>query len=181
MHFCYETNRLYLKALQENAAPQVLDFYQRSREAFERWEPDRSASFYAPAHQAALLRWEFQLILKQAALRLWVFRKEDPGVIIGTISFQEIRRTIYQSCLLGYKFDPAFWRQGYATEGIQCALSVVFHEMGLHRVEALVLPENTPSIRLLDRLGFTNEGVAYSCIYLHGAWRDHLRFSLIHP
>ena len=41
MQMCYETERLQLRLLQDNAAPQVLDFYSRNREAFEKWEPDR--------------------------------------------------------------------------------------------------------------------------------------------
>lgn len=181
MQMCYETDRLQLRVLKENAAQKVLDFYLRGRKDFEQWEPDRPANFYTAAHQAALLRYEFQLASRLASLRFWIFHKETPGQIIGTISFQEINRSIYQSCRIGYKIDPDFRHQGYASEAIRCSLDVIFREAGLHRVEALVLPENSPSIRLLEKLGFVNEGVSYSCVYLHGQWRDHIRFSLIHP
>lgn len=181
MQMCYETERLQLRLLQENAASQVMDFYARSREAFEKWEPDRPANFYTLSHQAALLHYELQLAAKRTSLRFWVFCKEAPERIIGTVSFQEINRSIYQSCRMGYKFDPAFWHRGYAGEALRCGLDLIFGEVGLHRVEALVLPENGPSIRLLERLGFVNEGISYSCVYLHDRWRDHLRFSLIHP
>lgn len=181
MQMCYETDRLKLCLLQENAAPQVLDFYSRSREAFEKWEPDRPGNFYSVSHQAALLRMEFQLAARMTSLRFWVFCKEAPKQIIGTVSFQEITRSIYQSCRIGYKFDPSFWHQGYAAEALRCGLGVIWEEVKLHRVEALVLPENTASIRLLERLGFRNEGISYGCVYLHGQWCDHFRFSLVHP
>lgn len=181
MQMCYETERLKLRLLQENAAPLVLDFYSRNREAFERWEPDRPGNFYTASHQAALLRLEFQMAARLTALRFWVFRKEVPNQVIGTVSFQEINRSIYQSCRVGYKFDPSFWHQGYGTEALSRALSVIFQEVRLHRIEALVLPGNDASIRLLERLGFRNEGISYGCVYLHGQWRDHFRFSLIHP
>lgn len=181
MQMCYETERLQLRLLQDNAAPQVLDFYSRNREAFEKWEPDRPGNFYTASHQAALLRVEFQMAARKTALRFWVFCKEAPNQIIGTVSFQEISRSIYQSCRIGYKFDPSFWHQGYASEALFGAIGIVFQEMGLHRVEALVLPENTASIRLLERLGFRNEGISYGCVYLHGQWCDHLRFSLVRP
>lgn len=181
MKLCYETERLYLKILQEDSVPAVLDFYKRSREAFEPWEPDLPASFFTSDHQTLLLRSEFQLALRQASLRFWVFSKKEPDKIIGTISFQNITRSVYQSCHIGYKFDPAYWHQGYASEGIRGGLSFLFREWKLHRVEAFVQPDNTASIQLLERLGFCCEGISRSCIYLHGSWKDHLRYSIIHP
>lgn len=161
--------------------PPGAGFLSQGPQGLEQWEPDRPANFYTAAHQATLLRCEFQLASRLAALRFWIFRKEAPDQIIGTISFQDVNRSVYQSCRIGYKFDPAFWHQGYAAEAMRCALDLIFQEAKLHRVEALVLPENIPSIRLLEGLGFVNEGISYSCIYLHGRWCDHLRFSLVHP
>lgn len=181
MEMYYETKRLILKLLHENSAPDVLNFYIKNKAVFENIEPDRPQNFYTIDYQSALLRCEFQLALKQHTLRFWVFHKNRPEQIIGTISFQNIVRSVYQSCLIGYKFDSDFWHHGYAAESIEKAVSIVFQEFKLHRIEAFVLPDNLPSIRLLNRLGFEQEGICRSCIYLHSNWADHFRYSLISP
>lgn len=175
----YETDRLILRILHENSAPQVLDFFQKNKAIFEYYEPERPFNFYTLEYQSALLKCEFKLICKMESLRFWIFSKEDPEQIIGTVSFQNILRSVYQSCLIGYKFDPLYWKHGYATESIIKAISVVFSEFHLHRIEALVLPDNKNSIRLLERLGFELEGLCHSCIFLKKRWTDHLRYSLI--
>lgn len=181
MELCYETERLLLRLLYEDSAKDVLDFYQRNQAIFEHIEPDRPDHFYSLEYQAALLRCEFQLAAKKNGVRFWIFPKNEPQKIIGTVSFQNILRSVYQSCQIGYKFDTGYWHQGFAFESIQKAISIVFQEFGLHRIEALVLPDNAPSIRLLDRLGFEQEGICRSCIYLHSSWADHLRYSFINP
>ena len=180
METCYETERLVLRLLHESAAAKVLQFYQKNHETFDAFEPIKPENFYTKAYQANILRYEFQLAVKKNAIRFWVFRKQQPRQIIGTVSFQNIQRMVYQSCQIGYKFDPDFWHQGFAFESIEKAVSVIFDDISLHRIEALVLPDNQPSIRLLERLGFVEEGLCRSCIFLPSGWTDHLRYSLIH-
>ena len=55
----------------------------------------------------------------------------------------------------------------------------MFDELNLHRITAYVLPDNAPSIRLLESRGFVLEGTARSYLLLHGYWRDHLQYSLV--
>ena len=181
MELCYETERLALRLLREDYAEPALYFYEKNREVFEAWEPDRPMFFYTRKFQASLLRAEFQMALKGNALRFWIFEKGNPWDIIGTVSFQNIIRSVYQTCQIGYKLDEDFWHRGYAREAIARTLSVALYELDLHRVEALGLPENLSSIRLLQALGFEEEGICQSCIYLHGSWADHLRYSYLRP
>lgn len=179
MDLYYETERLTLRVLQEDMAQQVLDFYLENKAVFEAREPDRQPNFYTTEYQATLLRAEFQLAMNRNAVRFWIFEKNCPAKIIGTVSFQNIIRSVYQTCQIGYKLGVNYWHRGYAQEAIARALSVVLTELKLHRVEALVLPDNLASIRLLERLGFEWEGICRSCIYLHSGWADHIRYSYI--
>ena len=119
------------------------------------------------------------MTIKQSAVRFWVFRKENITQIIGTVSVQEIRRGSYQSCILGYKFDHRFWRQGYAKESLLKCIEIIFDEMKLHRIEAHVLPENIASKRLLLGLGFVPEGVKRQSVKFHGIWQDHEIYALL--
>lgn len=177
----YETERLLLKVLSPDALREVMEFQWRNRELFEKYEPTLPENFYTAEHQQALLKCEFQLALKMETIRFYVFLKSDPSQIIGTVCLHDIRRFAYSYCEIGYKFDMAYQHMGYAREAVAMVLSVAFQTLGLHRVFARVMPENTPSIRLLESLHFTEEGVERECIQIQGVWQDHIRFALLNP
>lgn len=179
MKMKYETERLELKILPDTAAEQVLQFYLDNREVFEQCEAERPQNFYTYNHQKTVLYCEYNMAVKQSAVRFWVYEKECPQQIIGTVSLQDIRRGAYQSCGLGYKFDQRVWRRGYAKESIAQCIRVAFEEMKLHRIEALTLPDNTASRNLLEGLGFAWEGTKRQSVKLHGIWRDHEVYALL--
>lgn len=179
MDFIYKTDRLILKVLKGDDAEAVLQFYLDNKELFERYEPDRPDNFYTLSHQKAVLNCEYNMTVKLSAVRFYVFKKEQPDKIIGTICFRNITRSVYQACEVGYKFDHNYQHQGYAFEALCMGIAVMFEDQRLHRIEANVMPENTSSIHLLEALGFALEGTARSFAYIHGRWQDHLRYSLI--
>ena len=82
---------------------------------------------------------------------------------------------------IGYKLDAAFQHQGYAREAVTKVLNIAFTDLSLHRVFARVMPENTPSLRLLEAIGFTCEGTEYACTQIQGKWKDHIRYALLNP
>ncbi len=179
MKMNYKTERLSLRILPDTAAEQTLQFYLDNKEVFEQYEADRSPNFYTIEYQKTLLHCEYNLAVKQAAARFWVYEQDSPLRIVGTVSLQDIRRGFYQTCSLGYKFDQAIWRRGYAKESIAKCIWIAFEEMNLHRIEALTLPENIPSRKLLDGLGFAWEGTKRQSVKLHGIWRDHEVYALL--
>ncbi len=179
MNLEYETDRLLLKVLRAEEAQNVLQFYLDNKDFFEKYEPDRPENFYTETHQKAILLHEYNTTIKLTAVRFYVYRKEQPQQIIGTISFRNITRSIFQSCEVGYKFDERFLHQGYALEAMEMGLMIMFEDQKLHRIEANVMPENTSSIHLLETLGFESEGIARQSTLIHGKWEDHLRYSLI--
>ena len=183
MKFRYETDRLILKILEPTEADSVLRFYLDNKELFERSEPERQEQFYTREHQRAILTAEYNMAVQGTLCRFWLFRKEAPAEIIGTISLRDIQRHYRQSCLLGYKLDERYFHQGYATEAIRETVRIAFDELLLHRITAEVMPDNEASIRLMERLGFVNEGIERKIFFLNGKWTDHIRYSLIssHP
>jgi ribosomal-protein-alanine N-acetyltransferase len=64
------------------------------------------------------------------------------------------------------------------TAAVALAVDHCFAAAGLHRLEATVRPENQPSLRVLEKLGFRQEGVFLRYLDVAGAWRDHLCFAL---
>ena len=179
MEMAYQTKRLELKILDDTKAGQVLEFYLANQEIFEEYETDRPPQFYTEDFQRLLLEGAFNLIVKGMFLRFWVYEKSQPGQIIGTVSFHNIKREFYQRCELGYKFDQRYWGRGYARESISKCIQVAFEELRLHRMEACVLPKNTASRRLLKSLGFELEGIKKQSVKLHGVWQDHELYALL--
>lgn len=176
----YETRRLILKVLGPDYSYDVLRFYERDKELFEKYEADRCQNFYTEAHQRNILQLEYGLCLKFHHIRFYVFEKEDPSTIIGTICLYDISRP-YARAELGYKFNSRYHHRGYASEAVEKLIDIAFTELNLHRLCARVVQENTPSIRLLHGLGFEQEGICRDYMCFHGVWTDHLQFSLLAP
>ena len=181
MNLIYETDRLILKVLRPEAAKKVLCFYLDNKELFEKYEASRPDNFYTVKYQKSVLLCEYNLTVQLSAERFYVFLKDDPDRIIGTICFRDITRSIYDSCEVGYKFDERFWHHGYATEALIEGIDIMFGDLGLHRITACVMPGNTPSIRLLESLYFKREGLLRQNARIQGEWADHYLYSLIHP
>lgn len=181
MKFTYKTDRLILRLLGEEEAPAVLQFYRKNRAVFEPYEAIHPEQFYTESYQRTLLNCELSLTLKHNLIRFYVFRRENPDEIIGTVCFRNIDRSTYYSCETGYRFSPAYWHKGYAREALAFGIQLMFEEFHLHRIEATVMPENTASIRLLESLAFQQEGIAREFALIQGKWEDHIRFALIRP
>lgn len=179
MKLIHTTNRLLLKVITPDYSWKVLEFYKNNQDFFELYEPDRVSSFYTELFQRTNLQYEYEHFLKGIYLRLWIFEKERPNDIIGTLCFSNIIRSAFLSCMVGYKIDASHCNQGYATESLSYAIhEIIFKEYGLHRVEALIHPTNEPSLRLMDKLQFQYEGFSRKSIRLNGNWEDHLRYSI---
>jgi len=175
----YETERLILKVLTPDCSKDIYKFVSKNREQFEKYEPILPANYYTPEHQHTILNCELKLALQTKHIRYYVFLKEQPKQIIGTVALHNIATAAYSSCEIGYKFDFDYQHKGYAREAVAMAVSIAFAALGLHRVYARVMPENTASIKLLKSLLFEEEGLERECIKIQGRWQDHLRFSLL--
>lgn len=176
----YETRRLILKVLGPDYSSDVLRFYLKDRALFEQYEADRSSNFYTEGHQRTILQLEYSLTLKLSQVRFYVFLKEDPETIIGTVCLYDISNS-YSRADIGYKFSSQYHHKGYATEAVEKLIDIAFSELCLHRLCARVQENNIPSIKLLIGLGFEKEGICRDYLCLNGVWTDHLQYSLIVP
>jgi ribosomal-protein-alanine N-acetyltransferase len=82
---------------------------------------------------------------------------------------------------IGYELAPEWWGRGAMTEALGAALRFGFTSMGLHSVEAHIHPDNTGSQRVLEKLGFVQEGYFrenYNDL-VEGRFTDTAVFSLL--
>jgi ribosomal-protein-alanine N-acetyltransferase len=106
----------------------------------------------------------------------WVLTEVNE--LAGVFNINEIVRGSFRSGYLGYfAFAPHHGR-GYMTAGIQGVVSRAFRQLGLHRLEANIQPENDRSRRLVQRLGFRLEGFSPRYLKIAGKWRDHERWAI---
>jgi len=179
MQMSIQTDRLQLRVLHPNEADKVLSFYAQNKEHFEPWEPERDINFYTPSYQRLSLSIEYNLMQQSKLLRYWVFLKNNPNTIIGSVNFYNIVKGSYFNCQLGYKFDHRFLGQGYAIEAIRDSMKTLFSDYEIHRIEANIMPSNLRSVHLVQKLGFQYEGLAVSSIKINHKWEDHVRFAFI--
>lgn len=179
MQLFYTTDRLLIKLLNEEDAPMVLDFYKRNKEFFHPYEPQASNEFYTIAFQEAALRADNILFLRASSLRYYIFEKHNVQKVIGTVSFYHLYHRPYASCKLGYRLDKESQKKGIAHEALCFLIPHLLHDHNIHRIEADIMPNNIPSIKVISKLGFSFEGVARDCCEISGKRENHLRFSLL--
>jgi len=103
----------------------------------------------------------------------------ENGAIVGVINLSQIFRFRFQNAYLGYFLGEQFTGKGYMTEAVEIILNYAFKDLKLHRLEANVQPNNTPSINILKRAGLTKEGFSRKYLKIGGRWRDHERWAII--
>ncbi len=97
--------------------------------------------------------------------------------IVGVININNIVRGSFLSASLGYYVGAPYAGQGYMHEGLELVMDYAFNQLGLHRLEANIQPENARSISLVRQCGFEKEGLSKAFLYIAGHWRDHERWT----
>jgi ribosomal-protein-alanine N-acetyltransferase len=100
------------------------------------------------------------------------------GRVVGQITAGPIQYGAVRSAVLGYWIDQGMAGRGLVPRAAALMIDHLFAELGLHRVEVTVRPENAPSLRVVQKLNLRGEGMRRAAIHVDGAWRDHLVFAL---
>lgn len=109
---------------------------------------------------------------------------EKPAELIGSCGFFHLRRGT-QTVETGYDLHPDYWNRGLITEVLREMVRYSFSAQSLfpvHRIEAIVAPPNSASIRVLEKLGFQREGLRREFAFWNGSYQDVLLYALLnHP
>lgn len=101
----------------------------------------------------------------------------EPSRLIGKIALNGVMRGAMHGAYLGYWMDVDHQSRGLCTEGIRAVLDFAFGPAELHRVQAAIMPRNTKSLRVIEKLGFRREGYAERYLQIAGKWEDHILFA----
>lgn len=173
-----EHGRVYLRLPVPRDYPAWAALRRESRPFLTPWEPTwRPDELSRDSFRARLRRYDEDARLGRA-FAFFTFRADDDA-LVGGATLSQVRRGSAQSATLGYWIGAPHARRGYTTDAARALIRFAFDELGLHRLEAACIPENTPSKALLLRVGFSIEGQARAYLRINGAWRDHLLFGLV--
>jgi [ribosomal protein S5]-alanine N-acetyltransferase len=100
------------------------------------------------------------------------------GALVGQVTVGSIVRGAFDSGFLGYWVDGRVAGRGVMPTAVALVVDHCFRTVGLHRVNANVRPENTASRRVVEKLGFREEGLHLRYLFIDGAWRDHVAYAL---
>ncbi len=168
-----QTERLVLRPILKEDAPAALEVFSDAR-TMEYWSNEPITTLA----EAELL---IQKDIEWAALdstRAWAITLAGTDRYMGKITLFQISQQNRRG-EIGYLLGRKYWGKGYMTEAMASVLSYAFDGLKLHRVEADTDPDNLPSLALLDRFGFTREGLFRDRWYVHGAWHDSVMLALL--
>lgn len=96
----------------------------------------------------------------------------------GEINLSSVQRGPYQNAYVGYWIDEQLAGKSYVPEAFVVVCRYAFEELGLHRLQASIIPRNAPSHRVAEKLGLRNEGIALRYLEINGVWEDHVRYAI---
>ena len=158
------------------------DVRSASRDFLTPWEPSWPSNALTFTYYCGLLRRYGREWRKGEGYNFHIFLKDDAGregTLIGGISLSSVERGIAQVGTLGYWMGEAYAGKGYMREASALVCAFAFDTLQLHRLQASCLPHNEPSINLLRRLGFEEEGYAKAYLQINGVWEDHLLWARV--
>ncbi|GAA4421305.1 GNAT family protein [Georgenia halophila] len=139
-----------------------------------RWEATSPNRAPAPAFRAYRRSWEASA---RAGTSLpWVI--EAHGDLVGSLTVSSITRGAFWSGTIGYWISEHMAGRGITPLAVAMASDYAWFEVGLHRIEINIRPENGPSLRVVEKLGFREEGLRRRFLHIDGDWRDHRSFAL---
>jgi [ribosomal protein S5]-alanine N-acetyltransferase len=135
------------------------------------WSARESAASYGPMLRA---------LRRQARAGVTLpFAVTVEGALVGQVTVGNVVRGALNSCHVGYWVDRAHAGRGVTPTALALVADHCFGPVGLHRVEADVRPENLASRRVVEKLGFREEGLYRRYLHIDGDYRDHVIYALL--
>ena len=106
------------------------------------------------------------------------FAIDVDGVFAGQVTINNVVRGSAQFASVGYWLDQRFAGRAVMPRAVAMTLDHCFGPLGLHRVEVAIRPENTNSLRVVEKLGIPEVGYAPRFLHIDGDWRDHRLYAL---
>lgn len=167
-----ETDRLVLRQLKYEDGEVIQAYFTEELAKYYDWWPKTIADgrgfvrFFKTGYE------------EEQSIR-WGITLKPYDKVIGTCGFSDFDH--FSRAELGYELSMEHWHKGIMSEALKALIPFGFNEIEMHRIQASIFPENTASIRLLERFGFKKEGILrqYTYIKHRDVWEDCLVMALL--
>lgn len=119
-------------------------------------------------------------LARQGSALPWIVRfgPNRNAPLVGQVTVSGITGGSAGWAQIGYWIDRDYAGRGITPLAVAMASDYCWNVMGLHRIEIAIRPENTSSLRVVEKLGFRHEGLRPGYLHISGDWRDHEVFAL---
>lgn len=100
------------------------------------------------------------------------------GEFAGEMNLSSIQRGPFQNAYVGYWMDEAKAGNGYTPEALVVVCRFAFEDISLHRLQISIVPRNSASRRVVEKLAIREEGTAERYLEINGTWEDHVRYAI---
>jgi ribosomal-protein-alanine N-acetyltransferase len=168
-----ETERFVLRKLTQNDSIDI----------FQCFSLDEVTKFYdvesftnIKQAEELIQRWNERFETGQAIR--WGITLKSENKVIGTCGFHGWMKNHYKA-VIGYELTPEYWHQGIMTEVVEKVIEYGFNTLCLNRIEAFVEPENVGSRKVLEKIGFREEGLLKGNYYWKNRFVDNFIYSFL--
>lgn len=151
---------------------------EQSRAFLTPWEPTWPEDDLTRAAFRRRLRRQAEEMARGESFAFLIFEATSEE-LLGGLTLGGIRRGVAQAATIGYWMGAPHAGKGHMTRAVAAVVRFAFATLRLHRIEAACIPDNAPSMALLQRNGFRREGFARAYLKINDAWRDHVLFALL--
>jgi ribosomal-protein-alanine N-acetyltransferase len=169
----FESERLRFRELVDADAPALFELF-RHEEVTRFYDVEPMHDFAAASAMITFMRERYA---NRVGIR-WALEDRATGTFVGTTGFNAINVAARKGHI-GYELVPAVWRRGLATEVVRALVHFGHDRVGFNRIEAVVMLENHASSRVLEKAGFSEEGVLRAFGYWKGRYHDLRMFSVL--
>ena len=143
------------------------------------WEPIRSTTLPDPTRDRSAFEARCAARERErAADHAYPFGVFVDQRLAGEININNVTRGAMRGATIGYWIDQAMAGRSYTSEAVVVIAKYAFEQLDLHRLEICIVPRNTNSRRVVEKLAFRSEGVAERYLEINGVWEDHVRYAI---
>ena len=169
--------RVVLRPLAPSDFPAWSEVRRRNEAWLTPWEPRRPPSQIDPTvNRDAFITRCAARDRDVAAGLAYGFGVFFDDALAGEVNLNHVLRGAMQSATVGYWIDQRLAGRGLIAESVIVVTAFAFEQLGLHRLEICIVPRNTNSRRVMEKLELREEGVALRFLEIDGVWEDHVRY-----
>lgn len=171
--------RILLRPIRNDDFDQWRDVRINSHDWLTKWEPEHLTGVPDPAWD----RHSFET-RNAARDREWAlgtgygFGLFVNNIFAGEVNLSCVLRGPFQNAYIGYWIDERQAGNGYVPEAVAMLFRFSFDDLGLHRVQIPIVPRNSASRRVMEKLNVRDEGTAERYLEIQGTWEDHVRYAI---